>query len=329
MCTAISYQPNAAMHLFGRNLDLDYHYQENVVITPRNFPLPFRLEQKMSHHYAMIGMATIVDNYPLYYDATNECGLSIAALNFPGNAKYQKVSTLRKNIAPFEFIPWILGQCCCVAEATTLLNTLQVVQLAFDQQYALTPLHWIISDSNYSVTVEPLDACLRIYENPVGVLTNSPPFDFHMWNLANYMNITCATPQNRFSNMIDLKPYSLGMGAIGLPGDFSSTSRFIRASFVKLNAIKEENAHHSISQFFHILDAVSQINGCTQTEKGYEKTIYTSCCDTRRGIYYYTTYNNRQIVGIDMHKVDLTTQYLYAFPLEDRQRIIILNEFPQ
>ena len=120
MCTAICYRSNSSY--FGRNLDLDRGYGEGVVITPRNYEIKMRYEKSIRSHYAMIGMATVVNDYPLYYEATNEKGLSIAGLNFPGNAVYHHFAEGKDNVAPFEFILWILAQCACVNEARALLD---------------------------------------------------------------------------------------------------------------------------------------------------------------------------------------------------------------
>lgn len=323
MCTAISYL--AHNHYFGRNLDLDHSYNESVTITPRNFPLEYRFASPMSTHYAIIGMAAIMDNYPLYYDATNEHGLSVAGLNFPGNAVYHPVEKDRDNITPFEFVPWILGQCKTVSETLALLSKLNMVNVAFKDELPLTPLHWIISDRNESITVEPMADGIVIHKNPIGVLTNNPPFEYHLHNLCNYMNLTTDTPTNRFNTNISLIPYSLGMGGIGLPGDLSSASRFVRASFIKGNSVSNGTEPDNISQFFHILGAVSQQRGCAKADKGYEITVYSSCCNTDTGVYYYNTYNNSQICAIDMKHENLNSNELISYPLITEQNILQLN----
>lgn len=327
MCTAITYCTKD--FYFGRNLDLEYSYQEQVTITPRNFPFTFRFHPIMEHHYAMIGMATVSEGYPLYYDATNEKGLSMAGLNFPGNATYLPPKYNLDNITPFELIPWILSQCRSVEEAIPLLKRLNIVKIPFSQQFPLSPLHWILSDRTGSITVEPLSDGVYIYENPVGVLTNNPPFDYHKHNLKNYLNLTREEPENRFAPQTDLAPYSRGMGAIGLPGDLSSSSRFVRAAFTKLNSVSDASESGSISQFFHILDSVAQQRGCVRVGDGFEKTIYSSCCNTDRGIYYYTTYENRQITAVDMIREDLDGTALVAYPLIADQKIYIQNERKQ
>lgn len=319
MCTAITYKTKD--HYFGRNLDLEYNYRESVTITPRKYPFHLRNGSSISDHYAMIGMATVADSYPLYYDATNEYGLSMAGLNFPGNAVYRRETDGQDNIAPFEFIPWILGKCKTVEEVRSHLNNICLAKIPFSDNYPLSPLHWIISDEKESITVEPMERELKIYANPVGVLTNNPPFDFHMYNLSNYLNLTHEEPVNRFTNKIDLAPYSRGMGAIGLPGDLSSSSRFIRASFTKLNSVSGESETESISQFFHILGAVEQQSGCVKINGKFEKTVYSSCCNTDKCIYYYTTYENSQITAVHLFHENLDEDKLISYPLINDQQI--------
>ena len=313
MCTAVSFVSDN--HYFGRNLDLEYCYQEAVTITPRNYRFHFRNKEKFYTHLAMIGTTTVANGYPLYYDATNEAGLSAAGLNFPGNACYGTMEAGVYNIAPFELIPWILGQCHTIADAKSLLSKTNLVGIPFSADYPLTDLHWFFADKFGSITVEPLKNGLCITDNPVGVLTNNPPFDYHLHNLKNYLHLSEKEPENHFAPQLNFKPYSRGMGAVGLPGDLSSASRFIKATFTKLHSVKPKEESAAVRQFFHILGSVEQQEGCVKVGKGYEKTIYTSCCNTDKGIYYYTTYENSQISAVDMHKVDLDSSELVSFPL--------------
>ena len=320
MCTAITYRTKD--HYFGRTLDYEVSYGEKVVITPRNYPFVFRKMGTMDTHYAMIGMAVVVDGCPLYYDATNEKGLSMAGLNFPGNADYKPEADNVDNVAPFEFIPWILGQCETIAEAKEMLSHLNLVNIHFSEQFPLSPLHWIISDREGSITVESVKDGLKVYENPIGVLTNNPPFDYQMMNLNNYMGLSIDAPVNRFSEKLNMNVYSRGMGALGLPGDLSSVSRFVKAAFTKLNSVSGHSESESISQFFHILGSVEQQRGCVRMgENLYEITIYTSCCNTDKGIYYYRTYDNSQITGVDMHQEDLDGMEVVSYPLVVEQQV--------
>ena len=311
MCTAICYRKNASY--FGRNFDFDIGYGERVVITPRNYAIKMRCERAIISHYAMIGMATVVNDFPLYYEATNEKGLSMAGLNFPENAVYYEFAEEKDNITPFELIPWILAQCSCIDEAKALLGKINLVNVDFSEQLPLSPLHWMISDNKFSLVVEPLKDGLKIYDDPFEVLTNNPPFEYHYTNVSNYMGLCIGHATSQFRESIPMKNYSLGMGALGLPGDFSSTSRFIRALFVKENSVSEDNEASNVNQFFHILNAVAMPKGCVLATEDFEYTLYSSCCNADSGIYYYTTYNNLEITAVNMHDVDLSSANLYVY----------------
>lgn len=323
MCTAITYKTKDSY--FGRTLDIECSYNERVTVTPRNFKFKFRTKPAIVSHYAIIGMATVVNGYPLYFDAANECGLAMAGLNFPENAHYSEAVHDKDNISPFEFIPWILSQCKSLDETRRLLSKINLCNIDFSEKLTLSPLHWIIADRNGAITVEAIKDGLKIYDNPVGVLTNNPCFDYHMTHLCDFMSLTPHTAENRFGS-IELTPYSRGMGAIGLPGDLSSASRFVRGAFVKLNSISGDSENESVSQFFHILGSVEQQRGCVRLSDGsYEITAYTSCINTDKGIYYYTTYENSCLTAVDMHSCNLTGDKLYTYPLVKTQIINKLN----
>ena len=320
MCTAAVYKTKD--FYFGRTLDYGFSHGEEIVVMPRNFPLAFFRMGKMGRHYAMIGIAHVEDNYPMYYDAVNEKGLGMAGLNFEGNADYKKEACRKDNVAVFEFIPWILGQCATVKEAEKLLETINLTDTPFHHKLPAAQLHWLISDSEESITVESVKEGVMVYKNPVGILTKTPPLEAHMFKLNNYMRLTPKSPQNMFSDKLSLAPYCLGMGALGLPGDLSSQSRFVRAAFVKMNAVSGDSEEESVSQFFHILNSVEQQRGCCETNEGtYEITLYTSCCNATRGIYYYTSYGNRQITAVDMLREELEGVFLVKYPMITKEQI--------
>ena len=203
MCTAATYQTKD--FYFGRTLDNDFSYGDEVVVTPRNYPFRFREKDTMDSHFALIGMSYVEENYPLYYDAVNEKGLGMAGLNFVGNAFYGESQKGKDNIAQFELIPWILGRCASVREARSLLEKVNIVKTPFHEGLPPAQLHYIIADKKESITVEPMKEGIRIYDNPVGVLTNNPPFDMQMMMLNNYMNLSARPPENRFAKGICLE----------------------------------------------------------------------------------------------------------------------------
>lgn len=324
MCTAVSYKTKD--HYFGRTLDYEFSYGESVVITPRNYPFSFRNGEYHANHYAMIGMAHMSDGCPLYYEATNEKGLSMAGLNFPGYAVYHPAEDGKDNVAPYELIWWILGHCADVKEVRKLLIQLNISNWNFREDMPATPLHWMIADENEAIVLESMADGLHIHENPVGVMTNSPPFDFHLLNLASHRNLTRETAENRLAPSLYLPAYSRGMGAVGLPGDLSSASRFVRCAFTRLNSASGESEEESVSQFFHILGSVEHPRGCVDAgDKEYEITIYTCCCNTNRGIYYYTTYDNSRITAVDMRRESLDGTTPIAYPLLTKPDILFQN----
>ena len=324
MCTAATYRTKD--FYFGRTLDYEFSYGEEITVTPRNYPFSFRYLPEKREHYAIIGMAHVEEDYPLYYDAVNEKGLGMAGLNFVGNAVYGEVREGKENVAVFELIPYILSQCENTEEARKLLGKIQITDTRFKEQLPNGRLHWIIADEKEAITVESVTEGLKIYENAPGVLTNNPPFPMQMFQLNNYMQLSSRQPENLFSDRLSLETYSRGMGALGLPGDLSSASRFVRVAFTKLHARSGEGEAESVGQFFHILGSVEQTRGCCELENGkYEITIYTSCCNATKGIYYYTTYTNRQITAVDMHRENLDGTELIRYPMLEEEQIRLQN----
>ena len=324
MCTAATYKTKD--FYFGRTLDYEFSYGEEVVVTPRHFIFHFRDMGVMDSHYAIIGIAHVAEGIPLYYDGVNEKGLGIAGLNFVGNADYKKACPDKDNVATFEFIPWILGQCATVKEARELLSDINLTDTVVNDKRPNAQLHWLIADREEAVTVESVKQGIKIYDNPPGVLTNNPPFDMQMFQLNNYRHLSAKSHPNYFSGKLPLEVYCHGMGALGLPGDLTSTSRFVRAAFVKMNSVSGDSEHESVGQFFHILGSVDQQRGCCGLGEGrYEYTIYTSCCNGDKGIYYYTTYGNHQITGVDMHREDLDGARLARYALVGEEQVRMVN----
>ena len=324
MCTALSW--TAASHYFGRNLDLERVYAETVTITPRHYPFRFGCGVTAQDHAAMIGVATVMDGVPLYYDAVNEHGLGMAGLNFVGNAHYFAPRPDKDNLAPYELIPWLLGRCQTVEQAVQMLGRVNLWERPFRPDLPCAGLHFMLADRRDCLVVESMKDGLHLHKNPTGVLTNNPPFDFQLLHLSLYLNVTADQASNRFSDALALEPFSRGMGGLGLPGDASSTSRFVRAAFARANAVKPRDEMASVSQFFHMLGAVEQVEGCVAVGEHWERTQYSSCCDTERGIYYYKTYDNAQITAVSMKNESLDGERLISYPLWNEGAVRYMNE---
>ena len=324
MCTCIDFTTKD--HYFGRTLDLEYRFDEKVVITPRNYCFALKNGTTIRTRYAMIGMASVKENYPLYAEATNEKGLSIAGLNFLGNACFFPEDKSRFNLTPYELFPYFLGLYSTVADLREILPDLNITDIPLSEDIPLAELHWMISDGTECIILEQMEDGLKIYDNPVGILTNNPPFSYHLANLNNYMNLTPCCPENRFSDKLNLQQYGMGLGAIGLPGDSSPSSRFVKASFTKLNSVCEKDEMSSVTQFFHILGSVSIVKGTTLTKDGLDDlTTYACCMNTTRGIYYYKTYNNSQITALRMTGREKCRKTLCIHDLIDTQQVRYVN----
>ncbi len=321
MCTAISF--NSKHHYFGRTLDLEHSYQEQVVVTPRNYPLYFRGDVPLLKHHAFIGIATLANGTALYYDGTNEYGLSIAALNFPGNACYHAAKDGYRNLTHFEFNSWILASFKTVEDIKAVVKNLNITDTPFSDEYPVSPLHWIISDKTKSIVIESVAEGIHCYDNPYGVLTNNPPFPFQEDHLRGFLGLS----RDEFADtLFTLERDTGGTGLRGLPGDPTSKSRFIRAFFLKHLSVCKDSASASVSQFFHIMASVSVTQGCVMSGNEYVKTVYTSCCNTEKGIYYYTTYENNQITGIRLNSHDLDGKALVCYPLIRTQQFRMEND---
>lgn len=319
MCTSIFYKTKNSY--FGRTLDYEFSYGEKITITPRNYPFKFRYLKENNNHYAIIGMAHIENNYPLYYEAMNEKGLAIAGLNFVNNAKYNEVINSKNNVCQFELIPYILINCTNIDEVKKILKKINITNTPFSGNLPCSSLHWMVSDLNNSIVIESTKDGLNIYDNEIGVLTNNPPFINQLENLNKYQYLSNENKNDSYNEAY----FSRGLGAVGLPGDLSSMSRFVRVYFTKKYSLSSEEETKSVGQFFHIMNSVNQQRGCCKLNDKYEITIYTSCLNLNEGIYYYNTYNNKQISAINLFKENLNNNNLITYELIDTEQIKYQN----
>ncbi|RDY26840.1 linear amide C-N hydrolase [Romboutsia weinsteinii] len=322
MCTALTLTTKDGYHLFGRNMDLEYSFNQSIDLVPRNFSYINKITNETEKtKYAMIGMGIIMDNHPLFAEAMNEKGLACAGLNFPGYAHWEETSIEGKtNIAPYDVILWILANFETIEQLKPELEKLNIVGKPFAKSTPLPTLHWIVTDKKGDcIVIEKTKDKLTVFDNKVGVLTNSPTFDWHITNLNNYMGITPYQPSDMTWSDQQLKPLGQGAGGFGLPGDFSSTSRFVKVAFLRSNVAFSEAENSGIIEFFHILNGVAFVRGSVETpEQKNDITQYTSCMCQEKGIYYYNTYNNNQIRVIDMNKENLDDDKIKIFEYKDK-----------
>lgn len=293
----------------GRTLDVEHRYNETVTFSPRNFRFKFRNLPELCRHHAMLGMAYVASGFPLYYDAINEHGLFAAALNFPESGLYKPKSEGMKNIASFELIPYILGTCSNICEVKEAFEHTNITDENFRDDIPARPLHWFIGDKNGVITVEQTEKGLRIFDNPAEILTNEPPFGKQYEHWKNFLST-------------DLKNGNFQE----LPGDFSSGSRFIKAAFLRKNSVCGETESEGISQFFSILSAVSVPRGSVRKNDGaLTETVYSSCANAEKGIYYYRTSDNSRITALSIRNENPESDLLISYPLIENQDIFYRN----
>lgn len=322
MCTSLAFTRPA---LYGRNLDLEVSFGQKIALAPRQLPFPFHHRPPLRDHLAMVGMANIAGEFPLYAEAMNEAGLYMAGLNFPGNAWYDPLDRgTPECVAPYELIPLVLGTCSTLAQARELLEGLRITALPLGEGYPLAPLHWHIAGPTGSLTAEPTREGLKLYDNPVGVLTNNPPFPFQTTNLNQYLGLSPAQPENTFAPGLELAPFGQGMGALGLPGDPSPASRFVRAAFLKSHAAFTGDSARDVLQFFHILEGVAMVRGTVLTPEGkWDETLYSSCLDPATGTFYYKTYDNSTVHGVRMTPELCQGSALRTLPLRQEPELCL------
>ena len=323
MCTALYRRGGGGF--FGRTLDYEISFGEEVVLAPRRFLFPKRETTAglfEEEGYAVRGMAHVAEGFPLYYDAVNEKGLAMAGLNFVGNAVYLPPVAGKRNVPVFAFIPYILRSCASIGEARALLQEIHLTGAAFSPALPTASLHFMLASAEGALTVEPTAEGLAVYENHVGVLTNNPPFPEQ---LAALRALAHLSPGTRAETPLKGRYYSRGSGTVGLPGDLSSASRFARAAFTGKFALEGEDRTACIGQFFHVLGTVEQVKGCCLAEnERYEYTIYTSCMSLASGEYYFTTYGNRRIRLVKPDREAEAGNTLVCRPLGDREDILAL-----
>ncbi|WP_416188023.1 choloylglycine hydrolase [Clostridium perfringens] len=309
MCTGLALETKDGLHLFGRNMDIEYSFNQSIIFIPRNFKCVNKSNKKeLTTKYAVLGMGTIFDDYPTFADGMNEKGLGCAGLNFPVYVSYSKEDIEGKtNIPVYNFLLWVLANFSSVEEVKEALKNANIVDIPISENIPNTTLHWMISDiTGKSIVVEQTKEKLNVFDNNIGVLTNSPTFDWHVANLNQYVGLRYnQVPEFKLGDQ-SLTALGQGTGLVGLPGDFTPASRFIRVAFLRDTMIKNDKDSIDLIEFFHILNNVAMVRGSTRTvEEKSDLTQYTSCMCLEKGIYYYNTYENNQINAIDMNKENL------------------------
>lgn len=304
MCTVICLPESS---LFGRTLDYERGFSERVLFTPRGG----MHSGGGRNEYAMLGTGVTAMEGSLYFDGLNECGLMGAALNFPRYAVYGIGEG--EEVESGLLLSRLLGSCKNVGEVAEKMGGLVPTDRSVGGMSA-SPLHWIFADGERALVIEPTQDGVSLYDAPQGVLTNSPDFIYHRTRLADYSTLRPGDPEGNFPSV---EHYSRGMGAIGLPGDFSSGSRFIRGAFIRENTRSTDLVLGKISMTMRMLSGVAVPLGCVVTKEGMPVcTRYSCCMDGRELIYYFNSYDNHRIRGVRL-RAELTESREYEIYSEE------------
>lgn len=308
MCTGVRFSDSAGGMYLGRNLDWSEGYGERVVATPATAEIPRAFERPgdAAVGHAVIGMGIIAGGVPLYFDCGNDAGLAIAGLNFPQSACYAPDPVEGAvNVAAYEFPYWVARNFSSLAEVREALQEVVIVARSVSPQLPVASLHWLIGDATGSIVVEYMADGLHVWENDVDVLTNEPDFGWQRTNLRNYLMATDAEQEKSRWGGVELAPFGAGMGAQGIPGDYSGPARFVRAAFVNTHYPAQSDEWSNVVRMFRTLGAVAVPDGCARMAAGgFEKTLYTSCFSAASMTYYHATYDNPQIVAYPLSSVD-------------------------
>ena len=329
MCMAVTLKTKEGHHFFGRNLDVVTNYGQEVITIPRNFTYKNVAENREeTSKYACIGMGIVVNNHPLMFDGVNEKGLAAAGLNFTYFAKFNEEAIPNKtNLSASDFIYWVLGNFSNLDDLKVALKDVVLTNIPVAEGFAVSKLHWMFTDlSGKSIVVEYIDEQMRVHDNPVGVLTNDPNFEWHLTNLSQYVVVSNKTAEPR--QMVDMlvKPYGHGLNLVGLPGDDSPASRFVRTTFFKENIISNEGKDAGINDFFKVLDSVFVTKGSQRDDNGaMNYTLYQSGMCQEECIYYYRDYDNSRINAVNLFKEDLDGKEIKKFSYKNTLDILFQN----
>lgn len=307
MCTGIRFADARGNMFFGRNLDWSVSYGEQVVVTPRGYVRPWAFEEPSASDHGVIGMGIVAEGIPLYFDCANEAGLAIAGLNFPGYAQYEDEPLEDAvNVAAYEFPLWVTSLFESVDQVEKALKDVALVGKPVNEAYPVSMLHWLIGDGRRSIVVEYTAAGMRVYRDYVDVLANQPAFPWHSENLRNYLSLTNEFPKPAHWRAATLKAYGSGAGMRGIPGDYYSPSRFVRAAYLNARYPQQDSEGENVLRLFHTLGGVSMIDGAAMMADGaFEKTIYTGGYSADTRTYYFSVYDDPAIKCVSMADCNL------------------------
>ena len=299
MCTSIFTTTKDGKYILSRTMDFSFPLEATPIYIPQNYEWRSAVNQKhFKTNFGFIGAGRLLGDAYFMADGVNEHGLSVAELYLPGEAKYQDYEESSKlNMAPHEVILWMLGNLTSVLDLEKQVGKINIVEAVAPILNIITPLHWIITDSDgRCVVIEPTQKKLKIKQNPIGVMTNTPLLEWHIENLRNFLNVRPKQLEAvKYGDYI-ATPFSQGTGTSGLPGGYTPPERFVRAAFFKEYSQEAANEVAGVNSSQHILNTVRIPKGIVVTDSDEEDySLYSASMVNNTKTYYFTSYENHQI----------------------------------
>ena len=343
-CTGISLDAGDGAHIRGRTLEFGLPVDSSILVIPREQALTGTLPDggaglAYTTKYGMVGANMF--GLTGYLDAVNDQGLGAGLFYFPGSAGYATVTAdnAGRAVAPHEFVVWLLGSFATVDEVKAGLDGVVIVPTRTpglgSAEGSVAPSHYFVRDrTGKAIAIEPIGGTLVVHDAPLGVITNAPTYDWHMTNLNNYVNLTVADVEKASLGTVTLEAMSSGTGLGGLPGDFSSPSRFVRASFFAANATPSASGGDAVLTAFHILNQFdippgSVANSSVGGKAVAETTEWTAVTDLTSLRWYFRTFEDQSIRMVDLEKaVAAADGKIIQMSMESEQPILDVSTGP-
>ncbi len=330
-CTGIRLQAKDGAVVHARTLEFGVQLHSTAIIIPRKLAMhgtgpAGQSALQWETKYAALGLNGL--GQTLLVDGVNEKGLAAGLFYMPGYADYQEVSEdeVSRSLAPWELGTWILTNFATIDEVRAAVSEIRVGNVVFADWNFVPPVHYIVHDAaGNSLVIEYVGGKLAMHDNPLGVITNAPEFDWHVKNLSNYLNLSPTNVPPANFDGLKIHPFGQGSGLLGIPGDFTPPSRFVRAAILSRAALAGDDGPTAVEQAFHVLSSFDIAKGdIRQDASGQGEADYTqwTCAsDTKNRVFYFHTYDDRRIRRIDLDKVNLDAPQVLSIPLGDREDI--------
>ena len=333
-CTGLRLTAEDGTVVHARTLEFGVDLGSNVIMVPRGYTRTGTAPggkpgMKWKTRYASLGANGV--GLPYIFDGLNEKGLAVGTFYFPTTAGYMEFEAgdASRTLAPWELGSWLLENFADVEEVKANIGKVVVPEVVLDAWGFVPPVHWVVHDATgRSIVIEYVKGRLNVHDNPLGIMSNSPAFDWHMTNLRNYVNLEIRNSPTLKLGSVELKPLGQGAGMLGLPGDYTPPSRFVRIAAFSQAVLPSKTGWDAVLQAFHVLNAFDIPRGVArEREKDAhgnivaDYTTWTSANDLKRKRFYFRTYDNSRIRMVDLMRMDLDGKKIITISMQGSEEV--------